>query len=74
VPRFVARPWARTVHVQEAAAARWPLVVASAAAAEITARRSPVGLYDRFLVPWALKRMLNRQMVAVSTTLAGRRR
>ena len=44
----------------------------------ISARRDPRrgarGMYDRLLVPWALKRMLNRQMASVSTTLAERRR
>jgi hypothetical protein len=37
-------------------------------------RQSPAGLYDRFLVTWGLKRMLNRQMAAVSTNLADRPR
>jgi carbon monoxide dehydrogenase subunit G len=37
------------------------------------ARRSLFGLYDRFVAPWALQRLLNRQMVSVTTTLADRR-
>lgn len=45
---------------------------------EISARREPrrgaVGIYDRFVAPWALKRMLDRQMGAVSITLEDRRR
>lgn len=52
--------------------------VAGGTRVEISARRDPrrgpVGMYDRFMVPWALKRMLNRQMVSVSATLAERRR
>ena len=45
---------------------------------EISAQRDPrrgaVGIYDQFVVPWALKRMLDQQMRSVSTTLAERRR
>jgi hypothetical protein len=37
-------------------------------------RRGWAGLYDRFVVPWALRRMLNRQMASVSATLTARRR
>jgi hypothetical protein len=42
--------------------------------AQRDARRGVAGLYDRSVVPWALKRMLDRQMTAVTTTLAQRRR
>ena len=50
--------------------------VAGGTRVEISARREPrrgpVGLYDRLVVPWALKRMLDRQMVSISITLAKR--
>ena len=52
--------------------------VAGGTRVKISARRDPrrgaIGVYDRFMVPWALKRMLNRQMASVSTTLVERRR
>jgi carbon monoxide dehydrogenase subunit G len=51
--------------------------VAGGTRVEISARRdsrhSPAGLYDRFVVTWALKRMLNQQIDSVSTVLAERR-
>ena len=52
--------------------------VAGGTRVQISARQDPrggpVGWYDRFVAPWALKRMLDRQMASVSTTLVERRR
>jgi Polyketide cyclase / dehydrase and lipid transport len=72
--RYVAREEGQPTAVNEGRFAE----VADGTRVEITARRDPrrgpAGLFDRIVVPWALKRTLDRSMATLTSTLAGRGR